>query len=242
MLLETPGKNKEREDAFLCLHAGGDEYLLLLSNTRVSGSIQTHSAHDYTTDVCTSPFHSHGKVRQSCGDVWYSLVRRGHCSSLGAELCEVEAERAWERIDTIFSTGTFFSSPGITGNLQGEISVGDMIHKVIYRRDMQIVDCPIAMSLTPICIWILSYSCANISDLLFFPFGKGGNTDSDFSCVFCPLPFFLVTIWLPLLGFCSFHSTIDYILHFVEVWCKGAALQAIMGSRYLFLSAWTTVA
>lgn len=36
-------------------------------------------------------------------------------------------QRALERIGTIFSTGTFFSSPGFTGYLQGEVSVGDMI-------------------------------------------------------------------------------------------------------------------
>lgn len=46
-------------------------------------------------------------------------------------------QRAWERIGTIFSTGTFFSSPSIIGNLQGEVSFGDMIHEITYRRDAE---------------------------------------------------------------------------------------------------------
>lgn len=62
------------------------------------------------------------------------LVRRAHCSSPGAKLCEVEAERAWDRIGTIFNTGTFFSSPGITEKLQEEFSVGNMIQEVTHRR------------------------------------------------------------------------------------------------------------
>lgn len=65
-------------------------------------------------------------------------MRRGQCSSLGVESCEGEAERgqrARERIGTIFRTETFFSGPGITGNLQEE--VGDVIQGIMYRRDVE---------------------------------------------------------------------------------------------------------
>lgn len=67
-------------------------------------------------------------------------MRRGQCPSLGADSYEVEAERgqrAWERIGTIFSTETFISSPGITGNQQREVSAGDVIHEIIYRRHVE---------------------------------------------------------------------------------------------------------
>lgn len=76
-------------------------------------------------------FHLQQKAHQSCGDVWYSWWEEVS-APLGAESHEVESERgqrAWERIGIIFSARTFFCSPGITGNLWGEVSIWDMIHE-----------------------------------------------------------------------------------------------------------------
>lgn len=76
-------------------------------------------------------FHFQQKAHQSCGDVWYSWWEEVSVP-LGAESRELKSkrgQRAWERIGIIFSTRTFFGSPGITGNLWEEVYIWNMIHE-----------------------------------------------------------------------------------------------------------------